>query len=125
MQFELFCDHGASWNLSLSFSLSLSFPLSLSLTHTHTHTHVHRVQSFRRSIRDSFRRRRSASSAADDRKKIAEALNAEAGIKSPGGGGGGKQKGHRPRASSEPNSPVDVRSPVEAAASSQVWHAYT
>jgi hypothetical protein len=57
----------------------------------------------------------------DDRKKIAEALNAEAGIKSQGaGGGGGRQKGHRPRASSEPNSPVDIRSPVEAAASSQV-----
>ena len=61
---------------------------------------------------------------ADDRKKIAEALNAEAGIKSQGGGGaGGRGKGHRPRASSEPNSPVDVRSPVEAAASSQVQFA--
>ena len=58
---------------------------------------------------------------ADDRKKIAEALNAEAGIKSQGGGGGGKQKGHRPRASSEPNSPVDVRSPADATVSSQVW----
>ena len=56
---------------------------------------------------------------ADDRKKIAEALNAEAGIKSQGGSGG-KQKGHRPRASSEPNSPVDVRSPADAAVSSQV-----
>lgn len=58
---------------------------------------------------------------ADDRKKIAEALNAEAGIKSQGGRGK-QQKGHRPRASSEPNSPVDIRSPAEAAASSQVEH---
>ena len=55
------------------------------------------MQSFRRSIRESFRRRRGTVST-DDRKKIAESLNEEA---------VGKQsntKGHRGRSSTEPAS---------------------
>ena len=66
-------------------------------THTHTHSHTHRMQSIRRSIRESFRRRRGTVSA-DDRKKIAESLNVEAGIKQ------STSKGHRGRSSTEPAS---------------------
>ena len=65
--------------------------------HTHTLTHTHRMQSIRRSIRESFRRRRGTVSA-DDRKKIAESLNVEAGIKQ------SNPKGHRGRSSTEPAS---------------------
>ncbi len=39
------------------------------------------MQSFRRSIRNSIRRRQSTTRTADDRKKIAQSLNVEAGIR--------------------------------------------
>ncbi len=39
-----------------------------------------RMQSFRRSIRSSIRRRRSTTRTTDDRKKIAQSMNIEAGI---------------------------------------------
>ncbi len=53
------------------------------------------MQSFRRSIRQSFRRRTNTSVNSDDRKKIAAALNVEEGQ---------KVKGHRGRSSTEPAS---------------------
>ena len=53
------------------------------------------MQSFRRSIRQSFRRRANTSAGPDDRKKIAASLNVEEGK---------KVKGHRGRTSTEPSS---------------------
>lgn len=53
------------------------------------------MQSFRRSVRQSFRRRTGTSITLDDRKKIATSLNLE---------DGNKVKGHRKRAATEPAS---------------------
>ncbi len=53
------------------------------------------MQSFRRSVRQSFRRRTGTSVTLDDRKKIATSLNLE---------DGNKVKGHRKRAATEPAS---------------------
>lgn len=50
------------------------------------------MQSFRRSIRQSFRRRTNTTVTLDDRKKIATSLNLEEGY---------KVKGHRGRSSTE------------------------
>ena len=53
------------------------------------------MQSFRRSVRHSFRRRTATSVTLDDRKKIATSLNVEE---------GNKVKGHRGRAATSPSS---------------------
>ena len=71
------------------------------------------MQSIRRSIRDSFRRRRTASVVTDDRGKIAEAMNLEAGIQTR------KQKGPRGRSTSEPASNLVETSPAHAGAANQ------
>ena len=80
-------------------------------TCTHVYTN-HRVQSFRRSMRRSFRgraRTTSSSSAAafssdasNDRKKIAQTLNLGAGVRERGGGARSGRGAGRPRINSEP-----------------------
>ena len=73
-----------------------------------------RMQSLRRSIRDSFRQRR-GTAVTQDRKRIAESLNADAGFPSSRKKQGDKG---RARASSEPNSPVmNAASPTTEMAS--------
>lgn len=68
---------------------------------------LHRIQSLRRSIRQSFRQRRN-STQSNDRRKIAHSLNLEADSMSYK-----KQSSRsvRPRASSEPTSPVLTAAP--------------
>ena len=75
-----------------------------------------RVHSLRRSIRESFRQRRNSAGAAD-RRKIAESLNLDGGQSSSRRGAG---KLSRPRASSEPTSPVANTAGVSIVNASQV-----
>ena len=92
----------------------------------HLHAILRRVQSFRRSMRRSFRGRSRTTSSASlpatgsdgtgDRKKIAQSLNRDAGVKEKGGREGRKERGAgRQRILSEPAGSRFEQSPPPSA----------